>query len=385
MSLPTPKRHAKYYFEDGNVVFLTSDKTLFRLHKSILRLHSTFFEDMFENAHPPAENEKGQEIAVDGSSDDHPIELGGHALATLYDSELEAICKVLYEMQLTPASELKVDQAVSLLQVASKFQFETIQAKAVQRLDQAILSPAKRYAFAIDCLVDEWILKSYLNICTTADSASPELFAEFSQRAQTSKLSTLLLIREDYRGKLLTYVHGTNWHPYPSSLNNPTSMCADCLSEMKPLLLRILATGGVSDLDGADPAQLPSLEHRLFKGIQPKSNGQTSISICADCRKKEKAIVTQLLGLDDLTSEIKKSWGEEEDFPVPGWVVINNPKFGTESSQDFQVASAKRFVDIVFTGGRFAAVMATLPEKYRLKGGASTDYVEKGSQTNAIL
>ncbi|KAG8689913.1 hypothetical protein FRC11_014926, partial [Ceratobasidium sp. 423] len=242
------------------------DKTLFRLHKSILRLHSTFFEDMFENAHPPTKNEKGQEIPVDGSSDEHPIELGGHALATLYDSELEAICAVLYDMPLSPASELKVDQAVSLLRVASKFQFESIQAKVVQRLDQAIMSPAKLYGFAIDCLVDEWILRRYLDVCT-ADSTSADLFVEFSQRAETSKLSSLLRVREDYRSKLLIYAHGTQWHPYPTSQSNnsPNSVCQTCLPGIKQLLLRILTTGGVSDLDGADPTQLPSLEHRLLK------------------------------------------------------------------------------------------------------------------------
>ncbi|CAE6539426.1 unnamed protein product [Rhizoctonia solani] len=308
MSVPTPKKHAKYYFEDGNIVFLTSDKTLFRLHKSVLRLHSTFFEDMFEDARPPTKNEKGEEIPVDGSSDDHPIELGGHALATLYDAELEAICAVLYDMPLTPASELKVDQAISLLRVTSKFQFESIQAKVVQRLDKAIISPAKRYAFAIDCLVDEWILQSYLDICTSADPASAELFAEFSQRTETSKLSSILLVREDYRSKLLIYVHGTQWHPYPSSQtgNSPSLVCRNCLPNIKELLLRILTTGGVSDLDDADPTQLPSLEHRLLKGIQPKSNGQTPVSICADCRPNEKAIVTQLLGINDLTSDIRK-------------------------------------------------------------------------------
>ncbi|KAJ1303943.1 hypothetical protein OPQ81_008354 [Rhizoctonia solani] len=285
MSLSAPKKHAKYYLEDGNIVFLTSDKTLFRLHKSILRLHSTFFEDMFENAQPPTKNEKGQEIPVDGSSDDHPIQLGGHALATLHDSELEVICAVLYDMPLTPASDLTVDQSVSLLRVASKFQFESIQSKLVKRLDQAILAPAKRYSFAIDCLVDEWILRSYLDVCTYADPASAELFAEFSQRGETSKLSSLLVVREDYRGKLLIY---------------------NCLPGIKQLLLRILTTGGVSDLDGADPSQLPSLEHRLLKGIQPKSNGQTPITICTNCRPKEKAVVAQVLGINDLTNEIRK-------------------------------------------------------------------------------
>jgi hypothetical protein len=194
-----------------------------------------------------------------------------------------------------------------LLQVASKFQFETIQTKVVHRLDQAIISPAKRYAFAIDCLVDEWILKSYLDICTTAEPASAELFAEFAKRTETSKLSSLLLIREDYRGKLLIYAHGSQWHPYPSqSDSNPTSVCQTCLPRIKQLLLRILTTGGVADLDDSDPSQLPSLEQRLLKGIQPKSNGQTPVPICANCLPNQKAIVTQVLGINNLTIEIKK-------------------------------------------------------------------------------
>ncbi|CAE6514570.1 unnamed protein product [Rhizoctonia solani] len=306
MSFPVPKKHSKYYFDDGNIVFLTNDKTLFRLHKSILRLHSTFFDDMFKNAHPPTKNEKGQDIPVDGSSDENPIELGGHSLATLHDSEMETMCGVLYDMPLTPASELKIDQAVDLLRVAAKFQFEAIQSRVIERLDQASISPAKRYAFAIDCLVDEWISRSYLDICTAIGSASSELCAEFSQRGETSKLSAVLLVREDYRSKLLIYVHGTQWHPYTSNQNTPTSVCQTCLPGIKQLLLRILTTGGAADLDGTDPVELPLLEQRLLKGIQPKSNGQTPISICSACRPKEKAIVAQVLGIDDLKNEVRK-------------------------------------------------------------------------------
>ncbi|CAE7230872.1 unnamed protein product [Rhizoctonia solani] len=306
MSAPAPRKHTKYYFDDGNVIFLTSDRTLFRLHKSILRLHSTFFDDMFENAHPPTKNEKGEEIPVDGSSDDWPIELGGHSLATLRDSEMETMCEVLYEMPLTPASELKIDQAVTLLRVAAKFQFESIQSRIIERLDGASISPAKRYAFAIDCLVDEWIPRSYLEICVAVDSASAELCAEFSQRAETSKLSAVLLVREDYRGKLLIYVHGNQSHPYTSSQNSPSLVCGSCLPGIKQLLLRILTTGGVADLDGAEPSEFLSIEQRLLKGIQPKSNSQTPISICAACRQKEKAIVSQVLGIDDLKNEVRK-------------------------------------------------------------------------------
>jgi hypothetical protein len=53
---------------------------------------------MFEHNHPPAKDAFGKEVPIDGSSDENPIQLGGQALATLRDAELESICKVLYEM-----------------------------------------------------------------------------------------------------------------------------------------------------------------------------------------------------------------------------------------------------------------------------------------------
>jgi hypothetical protein len=181
----------------------------------------------------------------------------------------------------------------------------------VERLDQAIISPAKRYSFAIDCLVDEWILRSYIEICSTVEGPSSELFAEFSRRNETNKLASLLLIREDYRTKLIIYTHGTRNLPYPSPSNNqtnPTANCTNqnstCLATIKQLLLRILTTGGVSDLNGADPNQLPLLEHRLLKGIQPRP--QNSLSLCSNCRSNDKTIVPLMLGISDLTSEIKK-------------------------------------------------------------------------------
>ncbi|KAF8597692.1 hypothetical protein BDV93DRAFT_547762 [Ceratobasidium sp. AG-I] len=304
MSELKPKRHFKYYFEDGNVVFLTSDKTLFRLHKSMLKLHSTFFDDMFEHAHPPTKDSKGNEIPIDGSSDENPIELGGHALATLRDAELESICTVLYEMPLTPASALSVDQATSVLRVSTKYQFEAIHTKVVQMLETALIVPWGRYALAIDCLVDPWILRSYLEICGAVEYHSAELVAVFSRRNEMDKLSNLLRIREDYRTKLLIYSHGTQQFPYPALATPVASACANCLVLLKALLVRILSNGGHNDLDGADATKFPLLEDRIMKGIQPRT--QSPINICANCRTKEKAIVNQVLGLNDLESEVKK-------------------------------------------------------------------------------
>ncbi|KAG9111071.1 hypothetical protein FRC07_008110 [Ceratobasidium sp. 392] len=210
MTLPAPKRHTKYYFEDGNVVFLTNDNTFFRLHKSILKRHSTFFDDMFQYNRIPIKDENDKDVPIDGSSDERPIQLGGHALATLRDSELESICKVLYDMPAIPLTDLSTDEAVTLLQVSTKFQFETIHKKAIERLDEANFPPWTRYSLAMDCLVDPWVIRSYVNICGLADYPPLTLLAEFSRHNTLQTFLSILKIREEYRLKLFTFTSTAN-------------------------------------------------------------------------------------------------------------------------------------------------------------------------------
>jgi len=310
MSSPTAKRHSKFYFEDGNVVFLTNDDTLFRLHKSILKLHSTFFDGMFEHDYPPTKDKNGKDIPIDGSSDENPIHLGGHALATLRDKELESICRVLYHMPAAPLSELSVDEAVALLQVSTKFQFEVIHRRVVERLEGVNFPPWTQYNLAIDCLVDPWVIPSYVKICSLADYPPLVLLEHFSHHNTLQTFLGLLKVREDYRLQLLSFTTAAgNWLcPYWETSvqvgKSGSPACGNCLVVLKGLLNRILSTDGTSDLDGANRDSLPSLKDRLIRGIQPRS--QNSLNICANCRVKEQAIVTQVLGLDDLEREVKK-------------------------------------------------------------------------------
>jgi len=53
-----PEHHGVLWFPDGNVV-LATDSLLFRVHKSVLSLHSSVFKDMFDIAFTPAGNFPG--------------------------------------------------------------------------------------------------------------------------------------------------------------------------------------------------------------------------------------------------------------------------------------------------------------------------------------
>ncbi|KAG8724632.1 hypothetical protein FRC09_016390 [Ceratobasidium sp. 395] len=265
---------------------------------------------MFEYNRIPTKDENGEDLLIDGSSDEKPIQLGGHSLATLQDAELESICRVLYDMPGTPLTELNTDEAVTLLQVSTKFQFETIHKRVVERLNGVAFPPWTQYSLAVDCLVDSWIIRSCVNICSLADYPPLVLLTEFSRHSNLQKFLNILKARENYRLKLFAFA-STNYSwqcPYwdtslrVAELGPPA--CGNCLAVLKLLLNRILSTDGTSDLDGANRDSLPSLKDRLLQGIQPRS--QNSLIICASCRTKEQAIVNQVLGHDDLAREVKK-------------------------------------------------------------------------------
>ncbi|QRV95779.1 hypothetical protein RhiJN_23797 [Ceratobasidium sp. AG-Ba] len=294
MSSPqTPKRHENFYFEDGD----TTNGTLFRLHKFILKRHSTFFRDMFEHS-PPDKDEHGNTILVDGSSDEKPIQLGGHALATLYDIELESICKVLYDMPGIPLSELSVNDAVPLLQVATKFQFDKIHQKTIERLENAPLPVWQRFVLAKDCLIDHWTLPACISICSLVDyPPTPDAFLEFS-RHNVMLFWKLLEIRESHRRQLLTYTYGDWYCPYWDTSvevkSHGSPACNSCRQRLKVFLKDILE-GRIAGDSNAGVA--PTFEDLLLP--------VASSLICAGCIVRKDDVISQVLAREDLEKRVK--------------------------------------------------------------------------------
>lgn len=50
---PAPMRHVRFWYDDGSVV-VHVQPVLFRLHKSLLSIHSTYFQTLFANQDRPA-------------------------------------------------------------------------------------------------------------------------------------------------------------------------------------------------------------------------------------------------------------------------------------------------------------------------------------------
>ncbi|QRV81289.1 The BTB (BR-C, ttk and bab)/POZ (Pox virus and Zinc finger) domain [Ceratobasidium sp. AG-Ba] len=299
----SPTRHSKYYFEDGNIVFLTNDNSLFRLHKSILKRHSIFFKEMFELGTSSPEDQTDKAFHMDGSSDDCPIQLGGgSAPATLRDAELEPLCKVLYDIPGISLSKLALDEIIALFHSANKFQFESIFVAAVEYLDTAPVPPWKRYSLGAVCRKQSWLLRSCSDICSLADYPPPELFVEFSYLNAQNLLSALLKAREEYRVKLAMYTQLLSKCPTNLDLQvTGNHSCSSCRGVIKKLLSEVLS-GTSTNTDGS--VSLPLLKDRMLKAIQPGT--PHSPSICDPCRSKEDLIIAQALGPADLERRINE-------------------------------------------------------------------------------
>ncbi|KAG9111072.1 hypothetical protein FRC07_008111 [Ceratobasidium sp. 392] len=251
---------------------------------------------MFEHNCVPTQDADGEEIPIDGSSDETPIQLGGLASVTLRDAELELICKTIYDMPLTSSSELTTHEAISLLYTSTKFQFEGIHKKTVERLENELL-PLQRYVLAIDCLVDPWLLRAYIEFCSLADyPLTHEYLTEFSRRNGSKMFLELLKAREEYRTKLLVYTFGRSRRPY-SGDSKLGEACSSCLPALKNGLRDILSADGTSSSEGVNRNLLPFLRDRLIREI---------LDACSKCRLKEQAVIAQMLEIDGLEKEVKK-------------------------------------------------------------------------------
>ena len=98
MAFPTgdsPQPHELLWFSDGNVV-LATDQYLFKVHKSLLALHSSVFKDMFELLNVDGSN--AAEICVGSEQDVYE----GLPLVTLVGDKGEDVVHLLrtiYELK----------------------------------------------------------------------------------------------------------------------------------------------------------------------------------------------------------------------------------------------------------------------------------------------
>ncbi|EPS96611.1 hypothetical protein FOMPIDRAFT_1099659, partial [Fomitopsis schrenkii] len=156
-------RHERFYFDDGNVIFLVED-TLFNVHRYFLKRESPVFRDMFALT-PDAD-------APEGSSDEHPIVLEG-------TKSLDFACLLacLYPLSVIQHDDMPAEHWSLALDFAVKWQFHDIRDLAVMKmmdLTTHASTLALQVAAARKHNMEGWYLDAFIKLCERGRPITPE-------------------------------------------------------------------------------------------------------------------------------------------------------------------------------------------------------------------
>ncbi|KAH9833505.1 uncharacterized protein C8Q71DRAFT_187015 [Rhodofomes roseus] len=153
-----PTRHERFYFDDGNVVFLV-EETLFNVHRYFLKRESPFFQEMFSMK------------SDEGRTDDNPILLEGTK-----SQEFACLLACLYPRTVGKVDEMLATEWALVLDFAIKWQFNDIRDLAVEQLKYVhTYSPtlALQIASARKHGMDGWYFHAVVKMCERGRAITP--------------------------------------------------------------------------------------------------------------------------------------------------------------------------------------------------------------------
>ncbi|THV06653.1 hypothetical protein K435DRAFT_644623 [Dendrothele bispora CBS 962.96] len=154
------RRHPRFYFQDGNVVFLV-EYTVYRIHRYFFQRDSSIFEAMFSLPVPAGERPEGE-------SEDNPIYL--HGIAT---QDFDRMLSILYPLNFLEYEMKSVEEWTSVLDLASRWEFSSLHELAVNNLYPITTTADKIYLGHV-YEVTEWLVPAYTELCTRPDPLTLE-------------------------------------------------------------------------------------------------------------------------------------------------------------------------------------------------------------------
>ncbi|KAH9927823.1 uncharacterized protein B0H18DRAFT_1002395 [Fomitopsis serialis] len=174
------QHHERYYFDDGNVIFL-AENTLFSVHRYFLQRDSPIFQAMFSR--PSSSGE--------GKSDDNPIVLEGTKSA-----DLSCFLSCLYPINYGHGDLTTYEEWAAALELAVKWEFDRIRDFIVQRIkDTATL--VEQIVTARRLNMQQWCWDVCAKLC---ERAQP-LTLEEGQRLGLEDTVRISEVREKRRAR----------------------------------------------------------------------------------------------------------------------------------------------------------------------------------------
>jgi hypothetical protein len=150
---PSYRKHGRYYFSDGNIIFLV-DGVLYNVHRYFFQRDSSNFAAMFISL-PHGGCGKGL-------TDDEPIPLRVTA------KDFDLFLSILYPSDFGVHAATTVEDWTGILNLAANWNFTSIKALAIKNLS-SIASPIDKIVLGRMHDVKEWLGDAYEAVCLRDD------------------------------------------------------------------------------------------------------------------------------------------------------------------------------------------------------------------------
>lgn len=224
------------------------------------------------------------------------------------------IGKIVYKSSFESLASLPIPEALSILHTANKFMFDSLRTRILSSLDLASLDPWQQYAVAVDHGLDDWLLTSFIGICSLIEAPSMKNVQEFARRNEWDDYIKISAIREDYRARLFLYAFTANQiHPYSTTTGSELSIfsgCetggATCRNRIKVVLVSLFRDGpGHPYLATVGEHPAKTIHELVLQATRQKAE-PSSNRICNTCCGKEGKLMADALGHEQLKAELKK-------------------------------------------------------------------------------
>ncbi|EJD35507.1 hypothetical protein AURDEDRAFT_188723 [Auricularia subglabra TFB-10046 SS5] len=174
-----PRKHQDFWLSDGSIV-LSVENVLFKVHRTVLSMHSAFFQSMFDTC-TAGEDQEGSEarpLVVPGVAP-RPF---SHLIRMIYGPLGGSIPEELAANK---------DDLTALIRLSHRLQFRSV-LDVAKDLVQSSLSPLERLDLALSCDIDVWAYIAFSDVVLSFSRDS------FGQQALVSRetYANILIARQ---------------------------------------------------------------------------------------------------------------------------------------------------------------------------------------------